>query len=352
MALSGKIIHTHFSGASFMTKQLAFVGVGHIHTPGFIRMLGERSDVVVKSVWDHDAERAARRAAELNAAVVAEADAIWNDPTIDAVIICSETNLHEGLVRDAAHAKKHMFVEKPLGMAGRDAYAMAAVIDEANVLFQTGYFMRSSPINRFLKDEIAAGHFGTVTRIRHSNCHSGSLGGWFDTEWRWMADPSIAGVGAYGDLGTHALDILMWLMGDVERVTADIRVITGRYGDCDETGEGILQFKNGAIGTLAAGWVDIANPISLVVSGTEGHAYVLDGKLFYQSKHVKGADGKSEWTDLPTAWPHAFHLFLDALVDKSDISLVTAQEAAARSAVMEALYKGAAEHTWVAPTRS
>lgn len=337
-----------------MTKTLAFVGVGHIHTPGFIRMLGERSEISVKSVWDHDAERAARRAEELSAAVVAEAEAIWNDPEIDGVIICSETNLHESLVLKAAQAKKHMFVEKPLGITGRDAYAMAAAIEEAGVLFQTGYFMRGNPVHRFLKEEIAAGHFGRVTRIRHTNCHSGSLGGWFDTEWRWMADPAIAGVGAFGDLGTHSLDILLWLMGmgNVEQVTADIQVVTGRYGNCDETGEGILRFKTGAIGTLAAGWVDIAHPISAIVSGTEGHAYILDGKLFYQSQHVEGADGKTEWTTLPDAWPHAFHLFLDALVGTPDVSLVTAREAAVRSAVMEALYKGATEHTWATPVNA
>lgn len=337
-----------------MTKTLAFVGVGHIHTPGFIRMLGERSEISVKSVWDHDAERAARRAEELSAAVVAEAEAIWNDPEIDGVIICSETNLHESLVLKAAQAKKHMFVEKPLGITGRDAYAMAAAIEEAGVLFQTGYFMRGNPVHRFLKEEIAAGHFGRVTRIRHTNCHSGSLGGWFDTEWRWMADPAIAGVGAFGDLGTHSLDILLWLMGmgNVEQVTADIQVVTGRYGNCDETGEGILRFKTGAIGTLAAGWVDIAHPISAIVSGTEGHAYILDGKLFYQSQHVEGADGRTEWTTLPDAWPHAFHLFLDALVGTPDVSLVTAREAAVRSAVMEALYKGATEHTWATPVNA
>jgi predicted dehydrogenase len=49
---------------------------------------------------------------------------------------------------------------------------------------------------------------GKITRARGSNCHSGSLGGWFDKEYRWMADPKIAGVGAFGDLGTHKLDIL------------------------------------------------------------------------------------------------------------------------------------------------
>jgi predicted dehydrogenase len=47
---------------------------------------------------------------ELNVAVLAEVDSIWNDPTVDAMIICSETSLHEKLVLESAHAKKHMFV--------------------------------------------------------------------------------------------------------------------------------------------------------------------------------------------------------------------------------------------------
>ncbi len=111
---------------------------------------------------------------------------------------------------------------------------MAAAIENAGILFQTGYFMRGNPIFRFLKEQLAAGAFGKVTRLRMSNCHAGSLVGWFDTEWRWMADPVQAGVGAFGDLGTHALDIMLWLMGDVTRVAADIGVATGRYGDCDE----------------------------------------------------------------------------------------------------------------------
>src|SRR5690606_24945311 len=125
--------------------------------------------------------------------------------------------------------------------------------------------------------------------------HSGSLGGWFDTDWLWMTDLAQAGVGAFGDLGTHSLDILMWLMGDVTRVTASIGVATGRYGACDEYGEGLLDFANGVVGTLAAGWVDVAHPVNVIVSGTEGHAYVSENQLFFKSSHVNGADGKEPW---------------------------------------------------------
>ena len=328
--------------------QVALVGCGHIHTPGFVKRLQARTDVTVTKVWDHDATRAEKWAQELQAAKVADVAQIWSDTAIAAVIICAETNRHEPLVLAGANAGKHLFVEKPLGIGAADAEAMAVAIDRAGVLFQTGYFQRGNPVHLFLRDQIQRGHFGKITRIRHSNCHSGSLGGWFDTDWRWMADLSQAGVGGFGDLGTHSLDILMWLMGDVARVTASIGVATGRYGDCDEYGEGLIEFANGAVGTLAAGWVDVQHPVNVIVSGTEGHAYVCNDQLFFKSSHVEGADGKQPWTDLPAAWPHAFELFLDAAVGKSDVALVSPTEAAARSTVMEALYQGSREKRWVA----
>ena len=329
--------------------QLAFVGCAHIHTPGFIKRLNARPEVKVKSVWDHDLERAKRRAAELAAQTVADLDQIWSDPDLSGVIICSETDRHEALVLAAAEAKKHLFVEKPLGLGAADAYRMAEAIERAGVLFQTGYFQRGDPIHQFIRAQIQKGHFGKITRIRHSNCHAGSLKDWFTPEWLWMTDPAQAGCGAFGDLGTHSLDILLWLMGDVTSVTANIGLATGRYGDCDEFGEGLLKFANGAIGSLAAGWVDVAHPINLIVSGTEGHAYAANGQLYFQSQHAPGAEGKEPWTDLPAAWPHAFELFLEAVVGKGDVPLVGAREAAARSAVMEALYAAARAQEWVTP---
>src|SRR2546427_6247401 len=207
--------------AANTTITLALVGCAHIHTPGYVNLLKKRQDVTVKSVWDHDAPRADKRAKELGARVVNDVVEIWSDPEIAAVVICSETNRHHALVLAAAKAGKHMFAEKPLGITAKESYAMADAIEKANLLFTTGYFMRTDPMHLFLKDEIAKGNFGKITRARGSNCHGGSLGGWFDQEWRWMADPKIAGVGAFGDLGTHKLDILMWLLGAADSGTAD-----------------------------------------------------------------------------------------------------------------------------------
>jgi predicted dehydrogenase len=333
---------------------LALVGVAHIHTPGFIGAIKSRNNFKVKSVWDPAPAKAAVRAAELGATAVTDVASIYADPGIDAVVICSETNRHEELVLPAAAARKNLFVEKPLGFKPADALKMADAIDMAGVIFQTGYFRRGEGVHQFLKDQIAAGAFGKITRVRASNCHSGALGGWFDSkpadpanDWRWMANPKISGCGAFGDLGTHMLDILIWLFGDVQRVTAQLGSGTARYPDCDELGEAVFVFKSGVIGTLAAAWTDIIDPISLMISGTEGYAYVLNGSLHFKSRHVSGADGKQPWAHLPEKEPAGFDAFLDALEGKKPATLVTAREAAYRSAVMGAMYEASGSNQWV-----
>lgn len=329
-------------------KNVALIGCAHIHTPGFVKRLAARQDVKTVAVWDPDRARSEKRSAELGAPVIDDPAAVWADGSIEGVVICSETDIHADLVLAAAAAGKHMFVEKPLGLGKADADKMAAAIEKAGVLFQTGYFQRGIPAHLFLKEQVDAGTFGQITRVRAGNCHSGSLGDWFTPEWLWMTDVKRGGVAAFGDLGTHALDLLLWMFGDVRRVAAETQVVTGKYGPaCDETGEALIRFTSGVIGTLAAGWVDVADPVTFEISGTEGHAWVHNRSEVYIKSEKLGSDGKEPYTALPEAWPHAFELFLDALNGKAT-PLVGAREAAYRSAVMEAMYRAAAAGSWQA----
>ena len=335
-------------------RTLGFLGVAHIHTPSFVKIIKSRPDQFkVKAVWDAQPERAAIAAEHLHCRAVDRYDAIVADDEIDAVIVCSETVLHRELVEAAAAAGKDIFVEKPLAVSASDAFAMQKAIDEAGVIFQIGHFMRGYPIYRFIKQLLEDGCLGTITRIRHCNVHPGAIGGlfdagkgWYEDGWLWMTELEKSGVGAFGDLGAHSLDIMMWLMGDVLSVTAQMDRLLGKY-PCDEYGEGMLRFANGAIGTLAGGWVDLVSTMPIHVTGTEGVAYVDDDNLYVLSDNLPGADG-GEWTDLPEALPHAFELFLDAL-DGANVPLISAKEAADRTAVMEAFYQAAESNSWVQP---
>ena len=329
--------------------KIAIVGCAHIHMPSFVKQLREHTaKLPVAAVWDRDPARAAKYTAELDAPVVPDAGTIWRDASIEAVVIASETCFHRELVIAAAKSGKHLFVEKPLGFSAADAQAAADAVEASGKIFQTGYFMRGLPAHLFLKQKLAEGAFGTVTRVRHSNCHSGLYKGWFDADWRWMADPAVAGCGAFGDLGTHSLDILMWLFGKPKTVFAAVRTLDGRYGQkCDEYGEGMLFYPDGMIATLAAGWLDPVNPVTCEICGTRGHAAVIGGKVYFQSALVPGSDISQPVAELPEMLPHAFTLYLDALAGKR-VPLVGVREAADRNLVMEALYRAAAEGRTVA----
>jgi predicted dehydrogenase len=68
---------------------LALVGCAHIHTPGFLKRLKERAGARVKWVWDHDAARAQKNAAECGGRVAADLADIWRDAEVPAIVICA-----------------------------------------------------------------------------------------------------------------------------------------------------------------------------------------------------------------------------------------------------------------------
>lgn len=290
-------------------------------------------------VWDHDAARAAKNAETLGGPVRELGD-LAADGSVDGFVVCSETSRHLELVRTLAPTGKPLFLEKPMGSSGAQSVEILKLIEQHGNTFQTGYFSRGVPTFRALKQKVDEGFFGDITRVRASNCHSGALGGWFDTDWRWMADRSQAGVGAYGDLGTHVLDLLLWMFGGVSAATGALGMGTKRYPGCDELGEGLLKFTGGAIGTMAASWDDVADPIRLQVCGTKGAA-TLGSEL-----QIAGPDGKFEKAELGEQVPSGFGAFLDFLAGKQ-VELVTAREAANRDVVMDAIYRGAESQTWV-----
>jgi hypothetical protein len=87
--------------------------------------------------------------------------------------------------------------------------------------------------------------------------------------------------------------------------------------------------------------------VSYQISGTEGHAMVLNDEVYLKSPKINGADGKSPVKELPKGRPHAFELVLDALSGQ-DVPLVGVREAAYRCAVMEAIYHAAENRAWIA----
>ena len=343
-----------------MNTKLALLGASHIHTPGFVDVLAARTDVSVVAVWDPDPAIAEKYAARLQCRAAPDVASVLGMPGLDAVIVLSQTNRHEELVRHVASAGMHCFVEKPLGMGLADARNMMQALEAAGVIFHMGYFNRTIPAHRLLRRLIAEEAFGAISRMRLVFGTPAAINGIFHSDWAWMTDPQQAGVGAFGDLGTHKLDLLLFLIGDtarLEAVTASFSRPIGRYPRSEECGEAILRFDNGTIATLAASWVDLVEPSSLLITGSKGHAVIRNApgmphndwnnELFLLTDAVDGATGKEPWTDLPEPLPRPLEQFIAAVIRDKRSHLVSVREAAYSSYVMEMISKAAAERRWL-----
>jgi predicted dehydrogenase len=310
-------------------------------------MLATRPEVKVKYVWDREAALAGKHAATCGAKVAASPAEVLGDAAVQGVLVLSETRLHAELATAAAKARKHLFVEKPLGVGASDAAEIAAAVEKAGVLFTTGYHLRTNPKHIFVKENLSKGNLGKIVRVHCSFANDCVLQGEFDRDLHWTTEQKWGALGSFADTGTHALDLLMWLMGDVVAVMADIRSVTGRYPGCDETGQGMLRFANGVTGTISAGWIEPDNPVGLLVSGTEGQATMFNERLYLKTAKVPRADGARPWGKLPPGPDHPVLQFVNAVAGQKDQPLVPVREAAVRVKVMEALYQSAKGQRWV-----
>lgn len=308
-----------------MPKRIALLGCAHIHVPDYLSRLQKRQDVELVALYDHD-ERRANATAQRAGVPAKPLEAVLDE--VQAVLVCSETNRHDELINRVVRAKKDLFVEKPLATTTREARQLAQVITQAEIIFHAGYFLRELPAHKFVRDQIRQGAYGRVTRARAAFSHGGALRGWFDA-YPWMLDSAQAGFGGFGDLGAHALDLLMWLFskepfGEAEAVGAEI----ARVDDYpfDTHGEGMVKFGS-VLGTVAASWVDAAGLMALEVYGTEGYARVKNGTL---------EGGPTSVLSVAPSADMGLDVFLDALTGQP--ALVSPSEAARNVELLEGLY--------------
>ena len=148
----------------------------------------------------------------------AEAAADWRDvisrEDIALVDICSPGSTHVEIAIAALDAGKHVLCEKPLANTVEEAERMAAAAERAaarGVFAMVGFSYRRVPAIAFARDLVAAGRIGTPRQVRALY-----LQDWLvddEAPMTWRLDKTVAGTGALGDIGAHAIDAVQFVTG-------------------------------------------------------------------------------------------------------------------------------------------
>jgi myo-inositol 2-dehydrogenase/D-chiro-inositol 1-dehydrogenase len=216
--------------------------IGRLHAEHLAFRIPEAKLVVVSDII---LEAAQECAAQFGIPAAAQDHRVMmEDPSVEAVVICSSTDTHAQLIEEAAGAGKHIFCEKPIHFdLARIDRALAAV-EKAGVKLQIGFNRRFDPNFRRVRELVADGKIGEPHILRITS--------------RDPAPPPIEYVkvsgGIFLDMTIHDFDMARYLIdSEVEEVYAAGAVMVdpaiGAAGDID-TAVITLRFKNGVIGTI------------------------------------------------------------------------------------------------------
>jgi predicted dehydrogenase len=325
-----------------MTLRVGIIGCGWIggaHSRALRGILGAGlCDARVVGASDPHLERAEAVAAAHGAslattdhdAVIAAADVVW---------ICTPTATHRPLVEAAAKARVAIYCEKPLATTPQDVAAMARAVADAGVAHQVGLVLRAEAtmveLHRLLQD--GRGQLGApMTAILRDDQFFPIQGQYTSAGGgSWRADVTLAGGGALIEHSIHDVDVLAWLLGDIQEVSCRTANHAG-YEGIEDVAAATFAHAGGATSTLVSVWHDVLSRPStrrLELFCRKAMLWVDDEGA--GPVHVEAADGAVElaadtlsgWVaELPIAPEWLRGLAPYALADRAFLDAVAAGE--------------------------
>lgn len=175
------------------------------------------------------------------------ADLLANESDVDVVSICTPNGLHAQHSIQALKAGYHVLCEKPLATNVHDCGEMIKAAEQANKRLFAIKQNRFNPPVAAVKEAIESGKLGKIYSVQLS-CFWNRNPQYYENSWKGTKD--LDGGTLYTQF-SHFIDLLYWLVGDVKKAKA----FTGNYDhqgiiEFEDTGAIILEFYNGAIGTV------------------------------------------------------------------------------------------------------
>lgn len=226
----------------------ALIGCGKIsrkHT----KVIPQLSDAALLYACDSNLERAAEVASQIpGCTATRDFEEALADPAVSVVSICTPSGTHASLGLQAARAGKHVIIEKPLALRIDEADRLIETCDRRGVkLFvvqQNRYNRPVQALRRALeKDRLGHVFLGTVRVLwnRSQDYYNEEL-------WRgtWAQDG-----GVLTNQASHHIDLLIWMMGEVESVFARGRTVMHNI-ETEDLGVVLIKFRNGGLGVVEA----------------------------------------------------------------------------------------------------
>ena len=240
--------------------------------------LKDAKNAELVAVFDQVTERARQFAEKHNVRAVDNFEEFLADPEIDAVTIATPTGIHGKVAVPAALAGKHLLCEKPLDVTIEKVDEIIAACDKTGVLMMSVFQSRFVKNVSLIKKAIDEGRFGKIV-LASCQCK------WFRTQEyydsaTWRGTWALDGGGALMNQSIHTIDLLQYLNGDVEEVTAATATLTHTGIEVEDNAVAIIKYKNGALGTIEGSTSCAPGfPRRVEISGSLGSVVLEDTKI-------------------------------------------------------------------------
>lgn len=226
---------------------------------------------------------------------------LLKDPDIDAVIIALPNHLHLQCAKQAAEAKKHIFLEKPIARNVAEAKEIISVAKKNSVKMMIGYPLRFDTEFCKLKEKIKSGVLGDVEVAYASYISSGPFfhraeGYVPNPVPEWWFKKELTGGGVLIDVGCHMVNLFRWYFGEI----IDIKSHLGHRFNMDLEDHAIClaKFESGTLAVISVGWFSQEYQLKVELLGSVRHAkaqHLIPNPLFAAAQMLTTGNSRFYW---------------------------------------------------------
>ncbi|GAB3013685.1 Gfo/Idh/MocA family protein [Spirosoma pulveris] len=200
------------------------------------------------AVMRRDAQKAADYAFRHNVPVwYSDADALINNPNVNAVYVATPPDTHADYAIRAMRAGKPVYVEKPMALNAAECEAMNQVSRETGVPLFVAFYRRALPYFLKVKELIDQKVIGNI-RCVTIQLHQQPIVTEGQTQPNWRVSPEVSGGGLFHDLASHQFDFLEYVLGPIKTAGGFARNQAGLYV-ADDIVVANFEFESGVVGT-------------------------------------------------------------------------------------------------------